>query len=115
MPQSVEIVAALSRSGEYVREVLLGEGELGQFVGVNWCAAYLEQLRGQYRSVYRQIMNSNGTRKSKDIDWTDNIYWKLKELQYLVQSLSDLREHIPGFNVITDELELERKKLEHPQ
>ena len=60
-------------------------------------------------------MNSNGTRKSKDIDWTDNIYWKLKELQYLVQSLADLREHIPGFNVITDELELERKKLEHPQ
>jgi hypothetical protein len=77
--QSVEVVTALMKSCEYVRELLL-EGELGQFVGVNWCGTYLEQVRGQYKSVYKQIMNSNGTRKSKDIDWTDNLYWKLKEL-----------------------------------
>lgn len=59
-------------------------------------------------------MNSNGTRKAKDIDWSDNIYWKFKELEYMVQNLSEMKEYIPGFQGILDELEEERKKLEHP-
>ena len=32
-------------------------------------------------------MNSNGTRKARDVDWSDNLFWKLKELNYLKQSL----------------------------
>lgn len=88
---------------------------MGQFVGVGWCGRYLEQVKGQYRSVYKSIMNSNGTRKSKDIDWTDNIYWKFKELEYVVQNLQELREYLPGFDAIAAELEVERKKLENPQ
>jgi hypothetical protein len=49
-------------------------------------------------------MNSNGTRKAKDIDWSDNIYWKFKELEYMVQNLSEIKEYIPGFQTILDEL-----------
>lgn len=59
-------------------------------------------------------MNSNGTRKSKDIDWSDNIYWKFKELEYMVHNLQELRDCIPGFQAVIDELEQERKKLERP-
>ncbi len=59
-------------------------------------------------------MNSNGTRKAKDIDWSDNIYWKFKELEYVAQSLNDLKNYIPDFNVILEELQQERKKVECP-
>ena len=59
-------------------------------------------------------MNSNGTRKAKDIDWSDNIYWKYRELTYLVENLIDMREYMPGFELVCEELEGERKKLEHP-
>lgn len=59
-------------------------------------------------------MNSNGTRKARDIDWSDNIYWKFKELEYIVQNLSEMREFIPGFQAILEELEEERKKIENP-
>lgn len=51
---------------------------MGQFITVNWCSQYLDQIKNQYKAVYKQIMNSNGTRKSKDIDWSDNLYWKFK-------------------------------------
>lgn len=59
-------------------------------------------------------MNSNGTRKSKDIDWSDNLYWKFKELEYMVSNLEEYAHCLPGFEAITAELELERKKLEKP-
>lgn len=87
VPQTVEIVTAVSRSSEYVREILVGGKEMGQFISIGWCGKYLDQVRSQYRSVYKSIMNSNGTRKAKDIDWSDNIYWKFKELEYVVQNL----------------------------
>jgi len=87
---------------------------MSQFIGVNWCSLYLEKLKAQYKSVYKQIMNSNGTRKSKDIDWTDNIYWKYKELEYIVQNLKELQDFMPGFGQIVEELEQERKKLDNP-
>ena len=45
-------------------------------------------------------MNSNGSKKHKDVDWTDNIYWKYRELTYLVESLVDMRDYLPGFDVI---------------
>jgi hypothetical protein len=50
------------------------------------------------------IMSSTGSRKSKDIDWTDNLYWKFKELEYLSQNLAEMREYIPGFENILSEL-----------
>lgn len=53
---------------------------MDQFIGINWCDIYISKINEQYKSVYKSIMNSNGTRKSKDIDWSDNIYWKFKEL-----------------------------------
>jgi hypothetical protein len=86
-----------------------------QFMGVPWCGRFLEQVKTQYRSVYKNIMNSNGTRKSKDIDWSDNIYWKFKELEYVVQNLEEFRQVLPGFEAVAGELEVERKKLENPQ
>ena len=46
-------------------------------------------------------MNSNGTRKSKDIDWSDNLYWKFKELEYLVHNLEEISNLIPNFHLIT--------------
>ena len=49
-------------------------------------------------------MNSNGTRKAKDIDWSDNIYWKYRELTYLVENLIDMREYMPGFELVCEEL-----------
>jgi hypothetical protein len=58
-------------------------------------------------------MNSNGTKKSKDIDWSDNIYWKYKELEYIVQNLSEFKDYLPGFNTIIEELEQERKNVEN--
>jgi hypothetical protein len=60
-------------------------------------------------------MSSEGKRRSKDIDWSDNIYWKFKELEYIVQNLSEFRSYLVGFDVIIAELEDERKKLENPQ
>jgi hypothetical protein len=60
-------------------------------------------------------MNSNGTRKSKDIDWSDNLYWKFKELEYLVHNLDEISNLIPNYHLISQELELERVKLDRPQ
>ena len=42
-------------------------------------------------------MNSNGTRKARDVDWSDNLYWKLKELSYLQQSLESIGQYIPHY------------------
>lgn len=98
--QSMEIVTAVNRSSEYVKDILLGSKEMAQFIGVNWCGRYMEQVKAQYKSVYKSIMNSNGTRKSKDIDWSDNIYWKFKELEYMVSNLEEFRTCLPGFEAI---------------
>lgn len=54
--------------------------------------------------VYKQIMNSNGTRKAKDIDWEDNIYWKYKELEYIVGNIKELGEYLPGWKNVVEEL-----------
>ncbi len=93
----------------------MSQKEMSQFVSVSWCSQYLDQLRAQYKAVYRQIMNSNGTRKSKDIDWTDNLYWKFKELEYLAHNLEEVGHLLPGFELVTQELETERTKLDRPQ
>ena len=114
LPESEQIVAALIRSKEYIRDILMHDEETSHFIGVAWCSLYLEKLRSQFKSVLKQVMNSNGTRKSKDIDWSDNIYWKFKELEYIVTNLIELRDYLPGFNAVIMELEEERKRLEHP-
>jgi hypothetical protein len=77
---------------------------MNQFLNVAWCNLYLDKIKVQHKSVTRMIMSSTGSRKSKDIDWTDNLYWKFKELEYLSQNLAEMREHIPGFENILSEL-----------
>lgn len=83
-------------------------------MGVQWCASFLEKLATLYRSVERALMNS-GSRRPRDIDWNDNLYWKFKELEYVVQSLKEVGQHLPAWNAVSLELEKERRKLEHPQ
>ena len=95
-------------------DILVSDEEMIHFIGVEWTKEYVDKVKSQYRSVYKQIMNSNGTRKARDIDWSDNLYWKYKELDYVVQNLIEIRDYLPGFSVIVEELEGERKKLEHP-
>lgn len=74
--------------------------EFPQFISVNWCSMYVEKIKTLYKSVYKMIMSSNGSRKSKDIDWNDNLYWKFKQLDYVAQNLSEWIDYIPGFNLI---------------
>jgi len=87
----------LTKSCEYVRDILCGDQEMSQFLNVAWCGLYMEKIKAQHRSVTRMIMSSTGSRKSKDIDWSDNLYWKFKELEYMAQNLTELREYLPGF------------------
>jgi hypothetical protein len=48
------------------------------------------------------IMNSNGTRKAANIDWSDNLYWKFKELNYIVENLKEVSAYQPNFDAITN-------------
>jgi hypothetical protein len=39
--QSIDIVAAVNRSSEYVKDILLDVKEMGQFVSAVWCSRYI--------------------------------------------------------------------------
>ena len=58
---------AVNRSPKYVKDILLSSKEMAQFVETNWHGRYMEQIKAQYKSVYRSLMNSDGTQKSKDM------------------------------------------------
>ena len=78
LKESREIVNVLVRSCELIRDNLFDESEVPAFIEVEWVREYLDKMKNLYNRVYKYIMNSNGTRKARDVDWSDNLYWKLK-------------------------------------
>lgn len=114
LKESQKVVEVLLRSCELIRDNLMEEREVSEFIKVEWCRDYLTKVKDEYKKVYKFIMNSNGTRKNRDVDWSDNLYWKLKELNYMKQSLEGIGHCIPHFDEIVRAAEEEKKKLDKP-